>query len=227
MDRHGRVRPAGPHHPPHHRAPRRRSARPVRADQVGDEAARHGAADPAERRGVDPACVILAEDPADDRRVVHDPPGLPGDSPARAPAASPARSPSKRTRPDLIQAAGALPGLTWPGRAVALRPRMSRRVVPGRGTRGPVRPRARLVCRIRRALKALADQAPAQHPVQGPGDFLGQVGTASRTRQARVPLARTAQTRALRARKARARACRARACRTQTRRSRPGRFLAR
>ena len=52
--------------------------------------------------------------------------------------------------------------------------------------RGPARPWSGLVRQIRRTLQALADQAPAQHPVQGPGDFLGQVGTAPRSRQARV-----------------------------------------
>ena len=196
--------------------PRCRSAIPVRAGQVGDDAARHGTADPAERSRIDPAGVILAENPADDRGVVHDPPGLLSPvaahpSPACSPSASPACSPSERTRPDLIQAAGTLPGLTWPGRAVALLPRMSRRVMPGRGMRGPARPRSGLVCRIRRALQALADQAPAQHPVQGPGDFLGQVGTAPRTRQARVSRAGVSQARVSRARTARARAARARA----------------
>ena len=34
-----------------------------------------------------------------------------------------------------------------------------------------------------RPLDALADQAPAQHPVQGPGHFLGQVRTAARNRR--------------------------------------------
>ena len=53
-----------------------------------------------------------------------------------------------------------------------------------RRTRPSPRTRTGLAPRFRRALDALADQAPAEHPVQGAGDLFGQISTAARTVQA-------------------------------------------
>lgn len=49
------------------------------------------------------------------------------------------------------------------------------RATPRTGTRPALRPRS--------PLDTLADQAPAQHPVQSPGHFLGQVSTAASSRR--------------------------------------------
>jgi hypothetical protein len=55
------------------------------------------------------------------------------------------------------------------------RSRTRARATPRTGTRPAVRPG--------RPLDGLADQAPAQHPVQSPGHFLGQISTAARNRR--------------------------------------------
>ena len=64
--------------------------------------------------------------------------------------------------------------------------RGARRTMPSRsGTRARTRARATTGPALRpgRPLDALADQAPAQHPVQSPGHFLGQVRTAASNRR--------------------------------------------
>lgn len=72
-------------------------------------------------------------------------------------------------------------------------PRPGARTSPGTSTRSRTRTsirtrtgattRTRPALRRGRPLDALADQAPAQHPVQGPGHFLGQVRTTARNRR--------------------------------------------
>ena len=56
---------------------------------------------------------------------------------------------------------------------------------PRSGARTRTRARATTRPALRRGcpLDALADQAPAQHPVQSPGHFLGQVRAAARHRR--------------------------------------------
>jgi hypothetical protein len=54
-----------------------------------------------------------------------------------------------------------------------------RTMQPRSRTRTSARPTTRPALRPGRPLDALADQAPAQHPVQRPGHFLGQVRTAA------------------------------------------------
>jgi hypothetical protein len=70
------------------------------------------------------------------------------------------------------------PGARW-----TMRPRSRTRTGTRARARATTRTGTRPALRPGSPLDALADQAPAQHPVQGPGHFLGQVRTAASNRR--------------------------------------------